>query len=371
MNIMDMVKKAVSDHAMGQIGGMLGMSDTKKTKSTFDTAIGSILGGMMNKSTSQEGAKQVYDMTSKADPGIMDKLGDLLGGGGGKQLEQVQKTGGGMLDGIFGGNQRTSMIDSISKALGLDNSIIGKLLTLAAPMLLGVIAKHVKSAGMDAMGLSGLLGDQKPHVNAALPAGLGQQLGFGNLLASSGAPASSVSNTPRSTPAPTTTATHSKTSDAPKKGPGLLPILLPLIILGAIAWFAWPSIQKMMNGGGGGGETVVENKNEFATMDVSALGDAGPKLQKGFTEITSGFTGLADKGAEGAETLKTRITDFSKSIGDMGLADMSADAKPVAKSMIGKFIETVEKMLGKQSDVIKGVLKGPVDALIEKLKPFA
>ena len=67
----------------------------------LDTAMGSILGGMINKSSSQEGAKQVFDMASNADSGIMDKLGDILGGGG-DQLGAVQKSGGGMLDGLLG-----------------------------------------------------------------------------------------------------------------------------------------------------------------------------------------------------------------------------------------------------------------------------
>ena len=186
MNIMDMVKGAVTDQVMGQIGGMLGMSDNKKTSSMLDTAMGSILGGMMNKSSSQEGAKQVFDMASKADTGIMDKLGDILGGGG-DQLEAVQKTGGGMLDGLLGGGDgQTSMIQTIAKALGMNGSIVGKLLTFVAPMLLGAIGKHIKSAGLDALGLSSLLGEQKQHIAAAMPSGLADNLGFGNLLSGVG-----------------------------------------------------------------------------------------------------------------------------------------------------------------------------------------
>ena len=48
VNIMDLVKGAVSDQVMGQIGGLLG-TDAKKTPSLFETAAGSILGGMMKK----------------------------------------------------------------------------------------------------------------------------------------------------------------------------------------------------------------------------------------------------------------------------------------------------------------------------------
>ena len=368
MNIMDMVKKAVTDKAMGQIGGMLGMSDPKKTESTFDTAIGSILGGMMKKSTSQDGAKQVFDMSSNADPGIMDKLGDLLGGGD-EQLEAVQKSGGGMLEGLFGGNQN-SMIQSVAKALGLDGSLVGKLLMLAAPMLLGSIGKHIKSAGMDALGLSSLLGEQKDHVAAALPSGLTQDLGFGNLLSNTaGSPAPATTKPVSRAPAP---AKETAPREAAPKGGGLLPILLPLIILGAIAWFSYPYIMKAINKGEEKAKDVtVNNPVDFGSMDVSAMGETGAELQQGFSEITTGFTGLADKGIDGAGDLATKIGDFSGSIGDMDLGNLPEKAKPVATTMIGKFIETIEDMLAKQSDAIKGILQGPVNTLIEKLKPFA
>ena len=372
MNIMDMVKKQVSNQVMGKIGGMLGMSDPKKTESTFDTAIGSILGGMMKKSSSPEGSKQVYDIASNADPSIMDRLGDILGGGG-DQLEAVQKTGGGMLEGILGGNSN-SMIQSIAKALGLDGSIVGKLLTLAAPMLMGVIGKHIKSAGMDALGLSSLLGEQKPHVQAALPSGLTQDLGFGNLFSGAGNLGNSAVNTARGA---TTSASNAASSasnaagDVAKKGGGLLSILLPLIILGAIGYFAYPYIMDAMNKGKEGAANVVAGAGDFADVDVSGLPEVGPKLKNGFSDITSGFKGLSETGADGANELATKITDFSGTVDGMELGNLPASAKPVATSMISKFIETIQGMLDKQGGVIKGILQGPVDTLLEKLRPFA
>ena len=396
MNIMDMVKGAVTDQVMGQIGGMLGMSDNKKTSSMLDTAMGSILGGMMNKSSSQEGAKQVFDMASKADTGIMDKLGDILGGGG-DQLEAVQKTGGGMLDGLLGGGDgQTSMIQTIAKALGMNGSIVGKLLTFVAPMLLGAIGKHIKSAGLDALGLSSLLGEQKQHIAAAMPSGLADNLGFGNLLSGvgdlgksginaasnvAGAAAGTVGNVAgaaANTVGNASSAAADTARDAAKKGGGMLTFLLPLIVLGAIGWFAWPYITGAANNGA---QAVTNGVNDlgnkaagaldFGDLDISSLGDAGPKLREGFTGIASGFTGLATTGQEGAETLAGKITDFSGSIDSLGLGNLSETAKPVANSMIGKFIETIQSMLDKQSDLIKGVLQGPVDTLLEKLKPFA
>ena len=53
VNIMDLVKGAVSNQVMGQIGGLLG-TDAKKTPSLFETAAGSILGGLMKKGSTRK-----------------------------------------------------------------------------------------------------------------------------------------------------------------------------------------------------------------------------------------------------------------------------------------------------------------------------
>ena len=377
MNIMDMVKGAINDQVMGKIGGMLGMSDNKKTSSILDTAMGSILGGMMNKSSSQEGAKQVFDMASNADASIMDKLGDILGGGD-DQLEAVQKSGGGILDGLLGGGGQSSMVQTIAKALGLDGSIVGKLLTFAAPMLLGVIGKHIKSAGLDALGLSSLLGEQKQHIAAAMPSGLADNLGFGNLLSGVGdlgksglSAVNNVAGAAADTVGNVSNTAANTASDAAKKGGGILTFLLPLIILGAIGYFAWPYISGAANEGANAVENGVNNAAgafDLGDLDISSLGDTGTKLSEGFSGITSGFTGLGDTGEEGAKTLAGKITDFSGSIDGLGLGDLSDTAKPVATSMIDKFIEAIQGMLDKQNALIKGVLQGPVDTLLEKLK---
>ncbi len=385
MNIMNMVKGAVSDQIMGQIGGMLGIPDQKKTSSVFNTAIGSILGGMMQKSSSQEGAKQVFDMASNADTGIMDKLGDLLGGGG-DDLAAVQKSGGGMLEGLLGAGQ-SGMIQTIAKAVGLDGSIIGKLLTLAAPMLMGVVGKHIKSAGLDALGLSSLLGEQKQHLSASMPSSLTENLGFGNLLSGAGDlgksglnAASSVASSATNAVGNASQAAAGAANDAAQKGGGLLKMLLPLAILGAIGYFAYPYIMGAADKVKDGAQGVVDKTGELAggmtgslnlgDLDMSPLGETGTKLQEGFSGIASGFTGLATTGEEGANALATKITDFSGSIDNLGLSNMSDAAKPVATSMIGKFVETIQGLFDQQNGVIKGILQAPVDTLLQKLKTF-
>ena len=105
-------------------------------------------------------------------------------------------------------------------------------------------------------------------------------------------------------------------------------------------------------------------------LDMSPLGETGTKLQEGFSGIASGFTGLATTGEEDANALATKITDFSGSNDNLGLSNMSNAAKPVATSMIGEFVKTIQGLFDQQNGVIKGILQAPVDTLLQKLKTF-
>jgi hypothetical protein len=292
-------------------------------------------------------------------------------------MEQVQKAGGGMLDGIFGGSsQRNGMIETISKFLGLDKSLIGKLLTLAAPMLLGSIGKHIKNAGLDAVGLGSLLGEQKKHVSAALPSGLTQDLGFGDLLSGSGNLGQSAVNAASDAANSVTDATN----EAAAAGGGLFKLLLPLIAIAVIAYFAYTMFGKGAKDTADNAVVAVQQGAQavgeateglsFEGLDMSALGGAAAPMQKGFSDITAGFTGLKESGEAGAKDLATKIKDFSGTVDGLGLAKLPAAGQGVAKTMIGQFIEKVTSLLGLQNDSIQGILKPAVDMLMEKLKPF-
>ena len=180
INLLDMVKGAVSNQVMGQMGKILGQSDNQKTAGMFDTAAQSILGGLIKKAGTAEGAREVFKAAQEQDAGILDKLGDIMGGSA-QQQDHFQKQGGGMLDMIFG-NNRGGIMGIVGKFLGLDGSIMGKLMAMAAPIVMGVIGKHIKNKALDAVGLGNFLGSQKASLGSAMPSALTSQLGFGNLL---------------------------------------------------------------------------------------------------------------------------------------------------------------------------------------------
>ena len=386
INIMDLVKGAVTDQVMGQLGGLLGQSDRKKTSSVFESATASILGGLLNKSQSPQGNQEIFKAASEADDSILDKLGDLLGGG--DQTVGFEQQGGGMLDMVFG-NQRNGIIGMLSSALGFDKTMIGKLLTMAAPILLGVISRQMKSSSMDAAGLGSMLSDQKQHLGNYLPAGMGSELGLGNLtssLTSSSTP-TPTSSTPVSQPSPQASAP----SGSGGGGGSIAKILIPLLLLGALAY----GVMKFAGSRDGGAEDAMQEEVPELNLDLDGAtpnidlggavpnmdldlggidfgaigGEAGEKLknlQGQFSGIASGFQGLATE--DGANDLKGKIEGLTGSVGDLGLSDMSGVAKTSASTMVGKFVGVIQGMVEKvENPTLKGIIQPAVDGLLNKL----
>ena len=422
---MDMVKGAVTKQVMGKIGGLLG-TDEAKTNSAFETAAGSILGGLIKKTGNAQGARDIFDLTQKQDTGVLDKLGDLLGGG--QATEQYQQQGSGLLEGIFGGEkEQTSMLGTLGKFLGFKGSVMGTLMKLVAPIVMGVIAKHVKAKALDAVGLGSFLGEQKKSLGGFMPASLTSDLGFGNLLgnvtgaagdagkavagaASSvgGAVSGAASNVGGAVSGAASSVGGAASSagrgaanaagDAASAGGGLVKLLLPLLLLGALIFGAWKLLPMLTGAAGDAANkagSLVEGAKEGAGnlvdgvkggmegvkipgldmgsiegFDMGSLGEAGPKLTEGFGGITSGFADLATTGEDGAKSLAEKITGFTGSIDGMGLDKLEGAGKTSATGLIGMFLDKIKGLMGSQSEGIQGILKPAVDGLMQKLGPM-
>ena len=382
VNIMELVKGAVSDQVMSQIGGLLG-TDAKKTPSLFETAAGSILGGMMKKGATAQGAQDIFGAVQKQDSSVLDKLGDLLGGG--DATDQFEQQGSGILDMVMGGSQQSAgMIGMVAKALGLDKGIVGKLLMMAAPIVMGVIGKHIKAKALDAVGLGNLLGEQKSHLSGYMPASLTSNLGFGDMLGKAGDAVGNVGGAARDAvgnvggaAAGAVGNAAGAAGDVAKSGGGLLKYIIPIGLLGVAAFFFGPKIMDMMTRSSGAidpSEITAPEIPGMPDMDfgsipgLDALGETGKTLTTGFSDITTGLKDVTDEA--GATSLAEKITGFTGSIDGLGLDKLDGAAKTATSGLVGKFKEAVTGLISGKSEGIMGILKPVIDALMEKLSPF-
>ena len=186
INLLDLAKGAIGNQVMGQLGGILGL-DNNKTSSAVNAALPTILGGMMSKASTNDGANELFKELNNHDGGILDNLGGLISGDGGGLV----KMGTSLLPLLFGSRQ-SSMVGTIAKTLGLGDGIATKLLGMLAPIVMGVVGKQTRASNLDASGFANMLSDQKDHIASALPAGMGDNLGLSGLLGSAGSAVSSA-----------------------------------------------------------------------------------------------------------------------------------------------------------------------------------
>jgi OmpA-OmpF porin, OOP family len=227
-NIIQMLMGLLGQDKIGQIAGMLGESPDAVGKG-LGGAIPAILGGLIGKSESAGGADAIIGAMrdNKIDGGLLDNLGGLLGSGA--QANSLMSSGGGMLSSLLG-NKAGLLGTALSAFSGLKGGSATSLMGLAAPLIMGAIGKSLPG-GVTASGLMSLLGGQKDHVKAALPAPLAGVLGIGDLGGKAAAAASTVTHT------------AAAATEEVRKGLGLWPWLLGAAAIAALL-FGMKSCKK-------------------------------------------------------------------------------------------------------------------------------
>ncbi len=181
INLLDLLKSDVGSQLLGPASKFLGESEASTNKA-LGGILPSILGGLMDKGSSNSGAGDLMDMLGKSDPSILSNIGDIFSGGSNSGgLSSLLSGGSGILGMLLGNNKLGSLVDVVTSFSGMKKSSSSTLLKLAAPFIMSAIGKKVKTMGLDALGLSKLLGEQKGFVKDALPSGFGNALGFAGL----------------------------------------------------------------------------------------------------------------------------------------------------------------------------------------------
>jgi hypothetical protein len=179
-SLLGQLSALATPEVMGQISKMTGVDTTSLSKGLGATGAAT-LGSMANTASTGDGLSSLMDMVNKAGgsgsaaggastggatDAVSGALGSLLGGGDTNALlgSLMGSLGGGKGASAAGGITNSVMGSGInaisgtlSKALGFN---VKPMLTMVAPVLLGMITKAVKSGGLDANGLKSMLTDQ-------------------------------------------------------------------------------------------------------------------------------------------------------------------------------------------------------------------
>ncbi len=269
VNLVDLLKNQLTSEVIEKASGFLG-ENTANTSSALSGIIPTLLSGVIGKGSNMSGASSLLNMLNSGghDGGILNNLGGLFAGG--NTSNNLIQSGGGILSSLFG-NKVGSIVDMITSFSGMKRGSSSSLLSMAAPLVMGLLGKQVKSGGLNASGLMNLLQGQREHVNSAMPAGLGSMFGKFGLDQISNNLSSGVKETV-GTATRTATRTVERTTEKVNEGGGfkLWPLLL---LLGALAlgFFGWKQCSSDIKDGA---SAVTDTVTDAATATTDAIGDA-------------------------------------------------------------------------------------------------
>lgn len=165
----ELMKQVASGDNLASISQSVG-GDPSAVQSALGMAMPLILGSMSNNASKSGGTDAVMGMLSQmGGSNPMDNLSGFLGG---------QQSGTSGLVSSLLGSQLGPIQDAIAKKTGLPPAVVGKVLQIAVPMVLGQLSKMGGGGGMDKSGLTSLLGEQSKMAMQSSPevANIAQQL---------------------------------------------------------------------------------------------------------------------------------------------------------------------------------------------------
>ena len=176
LNILESLQGAIGGGIVELLGQRIG-EDPAKTQSALDAAFPAILGGLVSKGSSVQGASEIHETIRQGGYGQDTLTGLASAVAGGNATREYQDAGTGLLNGVFG-EKMDGIINLVSGKAGIGKTSAASLLGLAAPAVFGVLGREVKARGLNVAGLMGLLSAQMEPLKAHAPAGLGSVLGL-------------------------------------------------------------------------------------------------------------------------------------------------------------------------------------------------
>ena len=398
INLVDLVMKQVGGNLPGILGSLLGES-ADRTQGALAGAVPAILGSLMGvASKGGAAADQLVAAVGDQDDGMLDDLAGMLGGG---NHQAIADQGGGLLNSLLGEGVVGSLVGAIGKFSGLGSGSSKSLLGMLVPVVMSVLGRQQKSAGLDASGLMGLLSDQKDNISAAMPSGLANALGgasfMDNLMGVAGDTVTSIGQAASGAAGAAAGAVGSAAdaagkaagsvasaagegaeaagraassvaqgasnvasqagaaaSDAASAGGSWLRWALPLLILLALIWLAFKFL------GGGSVEETVSDATDAAGSAVEATTEAASSAVEATTEAASD---AADAASEAAGSAVEATTEAASDAADAASEAASGAASAVSDAvtaMVGdvdvggeltSMFEGVNETLGGITDV--------------------
>jgi OmpA-OmpF porin, OOP family len=264
-SILDSLMGMLGPLVVGPVASQLGES-TETVQRGLQTGSAAMLAGLAAKVGQPGFLSQIFGLITNpansldAVSGLRSNLGSLASGATSSPLGSL---GGQFLSSIFGPNL-SSVTDALGRSSGLASGKMGSLLSMAAPLVLGVLGQHVRQNNLSAADLGNTLKAEAPSFQRFLPAGLSSMLG-GASSAVAAAPA--------------------KVAAAGNRW--LWPIIAAVVLVLGLLWFFNRTKEPVGN--------AVQTASNAASSAGSALGDFFKTKLPDSTELNIPQFGIENK----------------------------------------------------------------------------
>jgi outer membrane protein OmpA-like peptidoglycan-associated protein len=216
--VKDTIEPALTREAAGHFG-----ETPDVTRSAIGVAIPALLAGLVSQGSTPSGATRLLDMLSSRDVDAASGANVAGAQGAASRADALLRSGGSMVSSLFG-DRTASVTSTIASLSGLDRASSGGLLAMAAPLVMGVLRRHVQTNRLDAGGLANLLSGQRDSLRASLPDSLADAVGLSR---------------PSFTPGATSTISEATQPERVTDGRDAMRRWLPLAGLAALALVVW------------------------------------------------------------------------------------------------------------------------------------
>lgn len=181
VNLLEMLTSSVGKEIVGLASKKLGETEAS-TGAALDSLLPALLGGLMTKAATPQGAADLYKTVNGADidTGLLGNLGAALSGGA--RTDSLMSAGSTLASTLLGGNRVGGLVDALASAVGIKPASASGLLAMVVPLLMSFLKKTSADKGLDATGFADLLLGQKSFLQQAkVDPAITKALGFDSL----------------------------------------------------------------------------------------------------------------------------------------------------------------------------------------------
>jgi hypothetical protein len=164
-SIIELLMDQLGGETLGKISRQVGARE-EDTAKAMPEVLGLLTEALARNSSRQDGAQALSNALAKDHDGsVLDNLPDFI--------DNFQSgPGDGILRHVLG-DKRGTVEQKLSQESSLDIGSITKLLTMAAPLVMGYLGRSQKKEGLDVGALVGLLGEEREQARRVAPQSTG------------------------------------------------------------------------------------------------------------------------------------------------------------------------------------------------------